>query len=35
VGMRRRSRRHAVLRERNHKDRRQYRSQEPHERSIY
>jgi len=35
VGMRRRGRRHAVLRERNHKDRRQYRSQEPHGLSIY
>lgn len=35
MGMRRRSRRHAVLRERNHKNRRQYRSQEFHGPSIY
>jgi hypothetical protein len=35
MGMRRRRRRHAVLRERNDKDRRQYRSQEPHASILY
>jgi len=35
VGMRRRGRGHAVLRKRNHEDRRQDRSQEPHGPSLY
>lgn len=35
MGMRRRRRRHTVLRERNHKDRRQDRSQEPHSSILY
>ena len=35
MGMRRRCRCHAVLRERNHKDRRQDRSQEPHRSILY
>jgi hypothetical protein len=35
MGMRRRRRRHAVLRERNDKDRPQYWSQEPHAPILY